>query len=90
MKPDLQSEQNSIKKMVEKGRSIRSIYIQLRQKVKLQAIGDYPLISFICQVINESGLELTKKAVTQVLKIAQDGEFKRVREDSEIVRQLCA
>lgn len=90
MKPDLQTEQNNVKKLLENTGTLKSIYKELRNKSRFQFIGDYPMIAFICGIARELGVKLSRKSVVEVLKIAQDGEFKKVREDSQIVRQLCA
>lgn len=89
MKPDLQTEQNNVKKFLENHGTLKSIYKELRSKSRFQLTGDYPIIAFICNIAKKEGFELNKKEIVETLKITQDGEFKRVREDSEIVRQLC-
>lgn len=90
MKPDLQIEQNNVRKLLENNGSLKRIYKELRGKTRLRFIGDYPMISFICKEAKKIGIEVNKKSIVDALKIARDGEFKGVRQNSEIVRQLCA
>lgn len=90
MKPDLQSEQNNVKKLLENHGTLKNIYKELRSKSRFQLIGDYPIIAFVCNLAKALGFEPQKKEIVETLKIAQDGEFKGVREDSQIVKQLCA
>jgi len=90
MKPDLQAELNFIVTMLKDSGSIKRVYKEVRKKTRYNSVGDYPIISFICSVAKEIGMNVTKESLVEALKITQDREFKKVREDSQIVSQLCA
>lgn len=84
---DLSLARPVILRMLSKKRKLKTIFKFLRNEARWDAIGDYPLISFICRVVNEKGYAVKPKEVSSILRKTQ--EFKKIRQDNEFIVQVC-
>lgn len=84
---DLSLARPVIVRMLLKKRRLKTIFNFLRDEARWDAIGDYPLISFVCRVINENGGTVKPKEVSNILRKTQ--EFKKIRQDNEFILQVC-
>lgn len=84
---DLSLARPVIVRMLLKKRRLNTIFIFIRNEARWDAIGDYPLISFVCKVVNESGRTVKPKEVSNILRKTQ--EFKKIRQDNEFIVQVC-
>lgn len=89
MEHDLIISEPIIKKMARDKAKISTIYKLLRSQARFQFIGDYPMISWIVRTVSMIR-EITKIEIVKTLRIAVDGEFKRINSRNEIVTQLYA
>lgn len=89
MEHDLKISKTIIRKMAEEGSRLTAIYKVIRSQIRFQTIGDYPVISWVIRTVSTIR-EVTKIEITKTLKIAIDGEFKKISSSSEIVTQLYA
>lgn len=77
-----------IEKMLEKKRKIGTIFRFLRNEARWDAIGDYPLIFFICLATGKVGRHVTAKEISKVLRKTE--EFKDIRQNNQLIAQICA
>ena len=85
---DLSLSRPIIEKMIERKKRLKTIFIFLRNEARWDAIGDYPLISFVCAVAKENGYVVRPKEVRNIFRTTS--EFKNVQQNSEITKQVCA
>lgn len=84
---DLSLARPVILRMLLKKRRLKTIFSFLRNEARWEAIGDYPLISFVCRVVNENGRTVKPKEVSTILRKTK--EFKKIRQDNEFIVQVC-
>ncbi len=85
---DLTLSRPIIVRMLLKKRRLKTIFTFLRNEARWDAVGDYPIISFICSVTKENGYQVKPKEVRDIFR--GTSEFKRVQLNSEIIMQVCA
>lgn len=85
---DLALSRPIIVRMLSKKRRLKTIFTFLRNEARWYAIGDYPLISFVCKVAKEKGHAVKPKEVRTIFR--QTAEFKKVQQDNQIIVQVCA
>lgn len=85
---DLSFSRPIIKKMIERKKRLKTIFIFLRNEARWDAIGDYPLISFVCAVAKENGYGVKPKEVRNIFR--KTPEFKKIQQNNEIILQVCA
>lgn len=85
---DLSLARSIIEKMIAKKRRLKTVFTFLRNEARWSAIGDYPLISYICSVAKKSGHHIRAKEVRDIFR--QTHEFRNVVLSSEIIMQVCA
>lgn len=85
---DLSFTRPIIEKMIKRKKRLKTIFTFLRNEARWDAIGDYPLISFICNVVKEQGRVVKPKEVSGILRKTQ--EFKNIQQNNEIISQVCA
>jgi hypothetical protein len=76
-----------IVRMLLKKRRLKTIFFFLRNEARWEAIGDYPLISYVCRVVNENGRTVKPKEVSSILRKTK--EFKKIRQHNEFIVQVC-
>lgn len=84
---DLSLARPVILRMLLKKRRLKTIFAFLRNEARWDSIGDYPLISFVCRVVNENGHTVKPKEVSSILRKTK--EFRKIRQDNEFIVQVC-
>ena len=85
---DLSLSRQIIVKMLLKKRRLKTIFTFLRNEARWDAIGDYPLISFVCAVAKENGYVMKPKEARSIFRTTS--EFKKILQTNEIILQVCA
>ncbi len=85
---DLSLSKPIIEKMIERKKRLKTIFTFLRNEARWDAIGDYPLISFVCAVAKENRYAVKPKEVRNIFR--KTPEFKKIQQNNEIILQVCA